>query len=677
VAEYWGATAQPNIKGSQHYADPNIETQWTPAPSSDGSGTSIERIESQIHNMHPEFISTLADQWDNTYTMLSQIHTFLFNQSNVLHDHHWTSGKARDAFMKAGPGHTLAYLDQWMQAAQDNATALRHLVLIAKQARIDIDDVVAKYKADLASAAKDVSVGDQFGEWVQGFTVDWGQAKDREIHENVQNAKKKWTIEAQKVAYNTSQQIFPYMSTLSAATGTPVQPLNVVMPLAPGPGGSLPHLPGGGHVPKVPAKLDKLPPNVKDTPPALPPGAPGQPPALPPSATEEPPALPGDLTADPSDLVATPPPAPVLNAAAPALPPPPPAFLTNPANLGNFGNPAAFAKTPGPLPGGAPGGLPGGLPTGGKLGAPGSVPGSQPPNPGQLTKSAFQRPGTPSGAGAPPGRTLRRPSGEGGEPGRPGSRDLRRQSGQPGRPGAGEPHQPGRPGDRRKGDRSENRERTPGTPLDGDEAFGRPTGNATPPVLKNPTGNRDRRRPGSSQELHPAAYGNGEDVFQHRDGAAPPVLNRPSRPAEVTPPPGTRRGERERERTRTGPAAEWVGADEARAEAGLPVLDAPAHPPAGSLASRLEEVPRGLRSRAATEAAADRSQRARPGSVSPELSKRRTERTHQQQHEADDEALGVVTDEQAFEVATPGGGVVTSQREQVYEPEQRRVIGGQ
>jgi hypothetical protein len=37
----------------------------------------------------------------------------------------------------------------------------------------------------------------------------------------------------------------------------------------------------------------------------------------------------------------------------------------------------------------------------------------------------------------------------------------------------------------------------------------------------------------------------------------------------------------------------------------------------------------------------------------------------------------VVTDEKAFEVETPGGGVVTSQREeQTYQPEPPKAFGG-
>ena len=111
----------------------------------------------------------------------------------------------------------------------------------------------------------------------------------------------------------------------------------------------------------------------------------------------------------------------------------------------------------------------------------------------------------------------------------------------------------------------------------------------------------------------------------------------------------------------------------ARAEAGAPVLDAPTAPP-GPRVSRLEDVPKELRSRAATREPAS-TRAVRPGTVAPELSKRRTDETIAGT-QADEQVRGVVTDEQAFEVQTPGGGVVTGRREEpAYDPEPRRALG--
>ncbi len=339
-------------------------------------------------------------------------------------------------------------------------------------------------------------------------------------------------------------------------------------------------------------------------------------------------------------------------------------------------SPGEAPNAPGELPGqapnlpGLPPGLPGGLPLfpgPGGLGPkvnppsltpglgtqkPGALPpGTTPPNPGQLTRNAFNRSAQPPGGlGQPPGRTLRR-GGQG--TGRPGSLP------------------PGRPGDRRRGEQ-EHGNRVPGTPVDGEETFGRTPG-SMPPVLKNPNSDRQRRRPGSTEELRPALPGS-KDAFRP-DGTTPPVLNRPAQPGEPTAPsrPARRKDTPGKLQPSGSPWGDLFGAEGARAGAGSGMLEAPVPPRAGGHVSKLEEVPESLRSRAARAAAAGQ----QPGTVSPELSKRKVGTEPVIPAQQDDEASGVVTDEQAFEVQTPGGGVVTSKRDEpVYEPEIRRVLGG-
>jgi hypothetical protein len=214
-----------------------------------------------------------------------------------------------------------------------------------------------------------------------------------------------------------------------------------------------------------------------------------------------------------------------------------------------------------------------------------------------------------------------------------------------------------------------------GTPIGSQKAFGPPPVSTAPPVLKNPTADRSRHRTGSAEELHPAAYAGGGFPSGRTDGTAPPVLNRPTRTGDAVPPPGRGRplSPAARPDRRTPAGADWVGADRARAEAGSPVLDAPVPPPTGGRASRLEEIPNNLRSRAATRAPAGPP--ARPGTVAPELNKRRTDDDRRHRH-ADEEAPGVIGDEQAFEVQTPGGAVVTGRHDEPeYEPEVRRTLG--
>jgi hypothetical protein len=187
VPDYWGATADPNVgyspySGMTHYSSHNLSTEDFTSPPGDGTtGPSIELLEARIHNMHPERIAALADQWQNAYTVMSHVRDFVFLQSTVLHDENWKSPAARNAFMEKGPGQALVYLDKWMDAAMTNVTVLRHLEVIAQQARDDIDEVVRNYKAELSQAKANVDYGDQVGEFIQGLDVTWTEADQREV----------------------------------------------------------------------------------------------------------------------------------------------------------------------------------------------------------------------------------------------------------------------------------------------------------------------------------------------------------------------------------------------------------------------------------------------------------------------------------------------------------------
>jgi hypothetical protein len=672
MAEYWGAKADPNYgyspySGQLHYGQHEGSSEPFTAKAGENNTMTIEEIKARIHNMHPEKISALADQWQNAWTLLENVRSYVLQESNLLHDEHWHSPKARDAFLMKGPGDALAYLDVWMDATQKNVTALRHLTHIAQDARRDIDTLFAEYQQKLKDA-QNVDLTGQLSEWFDTsryWMTSWDDAKKYQVKQQVDEVTKTYQLKAQDLAYKIGNQHYDYTSMVSTGVGPPYRPMNAVLntPGAP-PMPNLPSFPGGSSLKPPPppgtvAPPPPPPPGLTDPTalqlkpqgdgPVVPPGTPPAQPVVPPGTAPAPPPAPG--------------PPPVQPALVAPLPAPPPAF-------NNKGG-----------PGGLPSKVPGSLPPGSNQPAPSLPPNAaKPPNPGQLTKSAFGKgtgTGQPPGSGQPPGKTLRRPNGSGGAESQRGGKDLRG-------PGAGEPNrsnpnQPGRPGERRKGERSDGTDRVPGTPIDAEEAFGRPSGGTAPPVLKNPTGDRSRRRPGSQEELRPTAHlgGDAGDGLR-RDGTAPPVLNRPTRTGEVPPPTRGRPDRKTSERDRKAPAgAGWIGADEARADAGSSILDAPAPPPTGSRVSKLEEIPKELRSRAATRST-DPARAARPGTVSPELSKRRTsdEPTASQQ-QADDEAPGIVTDEQAFEVQTPGGGVVTSQREEAaYEPEIRRVLGG-
>ncbi|WIM97982.1 hypothetical protein ACTOB_001550 [Actinoplanes oblitus] len=641
--DYWGAAADPNYgyspySGTTHYGSHSSSDAPFTQQAGGDNHTTIEQIHRQIHNMHPERIAVLADQWQNAWTLMSEVRSFLLAESQALERESWKSPKAREAFLKMGPGQSLAYLDVWMDAAQVNVTQLRHLVLITKAAQDSIDDLVDKYKTDLGAAA-DVTGMDQLGHWLTHWNTTWSDSEKNEARDDINDVKKDYQERAQRIAYYYGNEIYGYIGKLAGGMGPPVRPMDAVLN-TPGkpPTPQLPKLPGGGAGAPPP-------PAFGGTPPPLP--GQNKTPKLPtnPSDQVKLPDLPGDQPGgnqDHGQLPGTQPPLlpvlPVKPGQTGVQPPKSVPPLTNlpgqlPPALPGGAKPPAFG--PG-LTQNAPGTLSPGLKPGG------SAP-SLPPNPGQLGRNSFGRsPAQPPGTGQPPGRTLRRPGGT-------------------------NPSQPGRPGDRRRGD---DRSRQYGTPYEGEESFSRPPG-GMPPVLKNPAGDRDRRRPGSTEELHPTVNGS-NDAFRP-EGTAPPVLNRPSTPA--TPPAPARRRETPQRDRQTTAWADYFGSEQATTEAGSGMLEAPAAPIAGAGVSRLEEIPRGLRSRAATQAAA--AGQHQPGTVSPELSKRRTTIDPMPVGPQDDEAPGIVTDERAFEIQTPGGGVVTSKRDEpVYEPEIRRVLGG-
>ncbi|GIF11748.1 hypothetical protein [Actinoplanes teichomyceticus] len=702
---YFGATADPAYgvspyAGTRHYRELTYESDYTPAPGEHNPLT-IEMIAWMIANAHPERISVLGDHWQNAVTVLTRYRGHLLDHSRVLQQRDWASPQARDMFLKRGPGEALAYLDVWIEAAQRNLTALRHLTDVATESRAEMDDLMSRYRQALRDAQR-VDLAGRLSEWLDPgrlLNTTWDDAEKFQIQQQVREAEREFTRQAQELAQKYANQYSEYSRELTAGAGPPFQPMNVVLnqpghaPVT-GPAGR----PGVGAVTLPALPIGALPPVVPPSAPAAPGGTrPLEPPGRLPG--QFPGQLPGRLPASPPGVVPGPPPGrfPAAPGPAPLFPVPGPSPLF-PAP----GGPADRDVVP-PSLGRQPPSVP---------------PGTLLPNPGQLTRTAFGRPAPPPGLGQPPGRTLRRggpgpaepgvspglrggpgpvvpgpPPGLRGGPGPvvPGPPPGRRSDPgttvpgpPPGRrsdPGGADPGlPPGRAGGRGRGE-PERDARTAGAPA---ATSGRPPGGTPPPVLINPAGDR-RRRPGSAEELHRSVPSGGAPP----DGATPAVLSRPGPPGDpaVARPPARRPDDTVRDDlsgaapARVGTArgdvsgaaparsgAAWgdpFGAVQARSGASPGTLNAPLPPPGGSRVSRLEEVPDGLRSRAAG-----------PGTGPPEPGRPRITGEAAPVRGADPEAPGVVTDRQAFEVWTPGGGVVTGRRERpAPEPEIGRILG--
>ncbi|MEU8656695.1 WXG100 family type VII secretion target [Actinoplanes philippinensis] len=528
MAGHYGFTADPNYgyspySGQTHYGSYPPSTLPYTAPPGPGNPDTVEQISVRIRNMHPEEMAALADQWQNAWAFLADVRDFLVKQSDVLRDESWQSPAARDAFLKRGPGETLAYLDVWMDAAQQNVTALRHLVNVTTEARYAMARLETDYQRELQGAT-DVSFLENLEAWVtegQG----WDAAAQEFVSEEQAKIRDRYRIEAQRLAQHYGDQFFDYIAVLSNGSGPPVQPLNAVLNQPAGP----PGLGGPGQFAPAPPVQP-----VGNTPPGI--GLPGQNPPqglLPPGVSLPAPGVvpPGSLppgvtppgTLPPGTLppgVALPQPGGVL----------PPGVVPPPVTLPPGAQPLPVPGTPPPatLPPGSggpsvivPGGVRPGLPP--QIGRPGGRPAVIPPG------------------GLPPGRTIRRPSGPA-VPAIPpgGGREIRRTgpaavpapTGRPGgqrptrtTPGATPPPASGRPG-----------RTTPGvTPPPVNGRPGRTTPGVTPPPV---TGRPGRTTPGVTP---PPVNGRPGDR-PARPGATTPIPQtpngRPARPATgVTPPP--------------------------------------------------------------------------------------------------------------------------------------------
>jgi hypothetical protein len=126
---------------------------------------------------------------------------------------------------------------------------------------------------------------------------------------------------------------------------------------------------------------------------------------------------------------------------------------------------------------------------------------------------------------------------------------------------------------------------------------------------------------------------------------------------------------------------EWIGTDTARANASTPIVDAPEAAVTGSAVSKLEEVPSSLRGSRAVRSEASVVPGQGPGMAPSELSPRRST-SHATQPAVNhpvpaDDGQKIVTDEEAFSVETPGGGVLAkAQTTRSYRVEPPMALGG-
>jgi hypothetical protein len=611
--EYWGARsffASGGPEGVNRYTpSPAGPSQWT-MPNDDKNSATIDEIHRQLMAQHPEIISLLADEWQNAYNMLANIRGQLLDESNALYNESWRNSDARDAFMKAGPGITLAFLDDWMTGASNNVSALRALVGIATESRTTITNTWNDFMAEVQKA-KTLDGGEEFKTFWQ-LWKSWPDAERDEKINDLNHVQDKYNKLARGIAWDVANQYFDTLTSgVANGFGPPYSPMDVVL--------NVPGHPKWTPPPGAPSLAGLTPPPGLNAPPA---------PPAPPAAPPAPPAAPPAIPTDPAQLqllmlanLRPPPGAPDLSR------------LTAPAGPPAEADPGMAARLAAQLAalqaGTAPAGLTAELAAASTLGLRGGVfgGGGAPGMPGG---------GSAPGMGRPPGAPPSLGNGSRGR-GRPGglSRDDQRKLG--------------------------------AMPEENEDAFSRPSTGTSPPVLSGPRSGQ--RGPGDrDQQFRPPAAELTDTPLPERPDAVSPVLNSPAMNASRSMPPPPPGGQRERRSQGSPPAranptdVDWMDQEGIRADAISGTIAMPPPVAPGPVGSGLEEVPATLR-RAVPPVPGRGAKGSRPGTVAPELGGRRatpTNRSGSKEDEKVEHEENVVTNVDAFTVETPGGAVLTT-----------------
>lgn len=473
---------------------------------------SVERIYKRIMALNSEAVRAVAHQWWNVWRTLDDVGERVLQYATLLKegggngDKGWT-GAGAEAFLARGPGATLKSIDDWRNAAVQNALGSSALADQIDTYQGRIKDYFEQYKSEMIAKQNEMlsyyavanlsELNEYYDEEARGYFVDEMRAASLEKAAGARAIQSEMAAAFRQVMW---EDFAGGRETVYEGPTDAVEPnrdfINRYMAEKFSPNISVPNI----TAPNVTAP-NITAPNINTTNITQLTKPTGTPPNITPPNVSKP-DLPTQTTP-----TATPPSITQPNISVPHLPPPvvPPVV---PPGLGPGGqqqgaptirppaapNVSGTGRLLGNLPGGtgpgvlrganiSPEGLPGGMPPGGR-------PGQAMPPP-QI-----------KGRGQPPGTPALPPQGKGGGTGK------------------GTPATPGTPS-------------TPGIT----NQFGGPPGTPASPVLRNPRstpdGTRDPRR-GT-----PSTAGPGTPPVPPRPGTSSPVLGRPRRASDtpITPTP--------------------------------------------------------------------------------------------------------------------------------------------
>jgi hypothetical protein len=702
-------------------------------------GGSIEVINERVMGQQPEAVLSLMDQWAKLEQVLKEAAANIRTSATAAQAK-WNS-PGGDAFMREGPGAALKSIDDWVRSAANIYLQLNtlHSNLVVQRAKMT--DLWNRYQADATALkvkhqiAERESLDDAakkagppglrpYEEQVRNLSVQYAwpaQAIEsslgsayRDVYSGMfAEVPNRYEGPTNAVVANFDAINKALRDRLAAGLGRP--------PGAPGFGG-----PGGGGAPPPPAPGGAPPPAT--APVAPPPPAPGAGPGGPAGG----PLAPAPPVPIGAGAGAPPPPGAPGAPGAGAPPPPTPAPGALPPVLTSPGAKApglAATPPPPPAPGGGALGAPGapGAPGGGALSQPPSLPGGGKPlgKGGVLGPKGFNRPGGPTpsvpGGGGGAGQRGLPPQlpggGKGG--GRPSTPSTIRGGGKGGRGGG--PQTPGSlPGGSRNGRRQGER----GAPGGSQPGLGvnspfAPSADATPPApsvlsarpitpgggaggsgmpqlpgggSRGGPGGRGPGRPGSAGYQAP---GSGGGEGWRPPGATHPVLKGPDPTLPPANPAGrtTSSAKPGAKQPVTGPQpGDELALTSATSDATSAILDGPTPPSTTSMP--IGEVPPSLLgSRPTTPAGGKGSQKGRKGRTAAQKAqpptreadlnvrniaeeKRKADRDAARQV-VEEQGTAQVTDADVFDVQTPGGPVLSGEREDSgYQADEKVALPG-
>ncbi|ASR33809.1 hypothetical protein BAY61_01075 [Prauserella marina] len=515
-SSYWNQGKPFDQQSSMPLLSPDAET---PAPGDErAESLTIEQIYDQIMGEQPGTASDRATQWYNVESMLFYLQSELFRQTDSL-EANWESPAAKDAYLRK-VGETLAHVEVWREAAAANHQGLAMLAGAMRSAQTKMEELWQRYQRALQDATEG-PLGDRQADLGRRDRVR-ASHKDSILGNSNKASNVRWRYdqEARELISETADSYATSISKLETARARRMTPMNAILhPEAAGIPIDVPPIGSGPPPPAMPGAFNTAPPG----PPAGRPPAPTFNGAGQPTFADPRPA--GNAPRPPAATPASPGIPPAFARGSVAIPPTPPGVSgPRPPGTGSAPAPNLAGLSARPAP-----------PVSG-LRAPGNTP---PAAPGSNAPGTF----TPRGNTGMPGTIMPPPGG--GAPQRPNlkGKTLGRKEQNPapgmGHPGSVPPPPAGAPPSRKDGRKSVRADNGAAPPSD-DNAF-RPPPPTAPSIVdtKRNTKKRARSEASAAEQLRTPSV---------RE-ATPPVLSnarietkaggdarrkRPTRPAEPT-----------------------------------------------------------------------------------------------------------------------------------------------